>query len=138
MTTHTYQQRDRLLQKEAAFPAAGATVKTDAFDLGPITHLGYRNRNMEFEFSSPELTKTELPPGMTLKFSLEFSDDPDFTKGVAVFYCNEWVQTGTNAGTEGIVRRFRVSTDSKRYARLTCKNVGGTLSGKTFLFELLT
>jgi len=138
MTLHTFQQRDRLLQKETDFPAAGSTTKTEAVDLGPITHLGYRNMNMEFEFSSPELSATQLPASASVTYTLEFCNEPTFTDGVSVFECNDWKQTGSTNGAEEIVRRFRVSTDSKRYCRLTCKNIGGALTGLKFMFEQVT
>lgn len=139
MSEFSFAQRDALLRKETAFPAGGAAIKTGVFDLGEITRLGYRNSNMRFVLTSPELTATQLPEDALLMFVLEFCDDETFpTDEVVTVTISDWQQTGSEEGAVELVKEYRPETDAKRYVRLGCTNTGGVLTDASFMFEIVT
>ena len=139
MSDFSFAQRDALLRKETAFPAAGATGRTGIFDLGELTRLGIRDANMRLLLSSPALTAAQLPANASTEFVLEFCDDVAFPSDDTVTVTiSDWKQAGSATGALELVKEYRPETNAKRFVRLQCKNTGGTLANAKFMFEIVT
>lgn len=138
--TFSYSLRDALLRRTAGYPTGAVPTLTESFDLGPVTRLAHRPAPFELLLTAPVLTAENLPAGNSLKYSLEFCDDPAFPLAdTQTVILSDWIQEGHADGVDDIVRRYRISTDSPRYVRVKCTKTGtgGDLAGKSFVFEIV-
>jgi len=141
MTTRvSYNLKDALLIRETNFPAGAGTVHSEAFDLESIGERGVRIDPFELLVVAPEATAAQLPNGATNTFSLQFSDNPDFTGNVTEWSAGTaWRQNGSATGAAEFERRYRVETDAQRYVRARCVVAGTAVqTGRRFQFAIVT
>ncbi len=118
----TFNVRDALLKRDAVI---ADDAVTESLDLGELTERGSRLEDYEIGIFAEEAPNAAFPAGTGAEFSLEFSDDLEFTDP-DIFSCNRWTQAGSVAGTKSLEAFFRTPTKCPRYVRVKAATSGET------------
>lgn len=130
MSHGVYGMGDRDMQVTRAL--ATGTSYSDPMELteSPMTQNGVDIAPYDLRIGVPALTATELPANSSVTFSLQYSNDPDFTSadGIREITDSQAKITGSADGSEAEYFHFRSPYKHGRFVRV--KTVG-TAVGST-------